>query len=112
MTDVIVVCDRCGKTVHGIHIEPSERDPIGGTSGYYNTAPLSPWANFANPGENILCDDCMFADPRYIAVYGDHRQDGWTDDEEEDLIHAGLCPECGGELDVCGHGADWFDEED
>lgn len=32
--------------------------------------------------------------------------DGWTDDEEEDLIRMGLCPECGADLDICGHGAD------
>lgn len=42
----------------------------------------------------------------------DELGDGWTDDEEENLIRDGICPECGAELDVCGHGADWFDEDE
>lgn len=37
------------------------------TAGYYLAAAFP---QFAHPGEIYICDDCMWADPRYIAVYG------------------------------------------
>lgn len=40
------------------------------------------------------CPVCMVVDDD---VWDDYDEDEeWTDDEEEDLIHAGICPECGG----------------
>ena len=60
------VCSRCRKAIEGF------RPPDGGmTAGYYHA--LS-WKKYANPGEVIICDDCMWADPRYIADYGDMRR--------------------------------------
>lgn len=37
------------------------------TMGYYLA---KGWLEFSNPGEEYICDDCMFKDPRYVAVYG------------------------------------------
>lgn len=59
---VIVVCNRCDKTVEGLRSEL-------GTSGFYNTENTI-WTQFANPDEKIVCDICMHLDPRYTAVYG------------------------------------------
>ncbi len=61
---VTVVCDRCKKTIHGMKNELA-------TGGFYEVGPTGKaWGEFANPGENIVCDDCMWHDPRYIAVHG------------------------------------------
>ena len=38
----------------------------------------------------------------------DEPYDDWSEDEEEDLIADSICPECGGDLDVCGHGIDLY----
>lgn len=71
MADITVVCDRCGKTVEGLH-SPATETSMGMTAGYYDTSG-QPWSDFVDPGERIICDDCMWADARYIAVYGDNR---------------------------------------
>lgn len=55
-------CDRCRKDVEGFIDEAS------GMSGGVYVA----WTEFTNPGEHIICDHCMWSDPRYIAVYGKH----------------------------------------
>lgn len=39
----------------------------------------------------------------------DDNDDGWTEEEEEDLIADGICPECGADLDLCGHGINLYD---
>lgn len=72
MRTVTVTCDRCGKTIEGLHF-PADPEPgsIGGTSGYYDTSGQT-WGQFAKPGEMTVCDACMWADPRYIAAYGHH----------------------------------------
>ena len=57
-------CDRCGKEVAKFE---QIRDEKTMTAGYYRG-----WTEFMNPGENIICDRCMWADPRYIAVHGEH----------------------------------------
>lgn len=62
--DVKVKCDRCGKSVEGMHMP----GPYGMTAGYYDTTGL-PWSKYANPGETKLCDNCMWADPRYQVDY-------------------------------------------
>lgn len=63
MANVTVTCDRCGREIEGWE----ETDPIGMTAGYYNVE--TGWPQFANPGEKVVCDQCMWADPRYQAVY-------------------------------------------
>jgi hypothetical protein len=71
MSDITVICDRCGKTVKGLHTPADTAKGIpGGTSGYYTVDLPSHWVLYADPGEKVICDDCMWADPRYIAVYG------------------------------------------
>jgi hypothetical protein len=61
--DNTVHCDRCKKEVEGFI------DEAGGMSaGVYVD-----WMDFFNPGEHIVCDACMWADPRYIAIYGVHK---------------------------------------
>jgi hypothetical protein len=29
--------------------------------------------------------------------------DDWSEEEIADMLDAGICPECGAELDICGH---------
>ena len=67
-----MTCDRCKKTFDGDKVETPEIAAAAYfTCGYYEVGPSAKaWGQFANPGENIVCDACMFADPRYIAVYG------------------------------------------
>jgi hypothetical protein len=58
-------CDRCKRDL-SVLIALSTEDM---TMGYYRA---KGWADFCNPGEQYICDCCMFKDPRYIAVYGEH----------------------------------------
>lgn len=39
------------------------------TAGYYDVS-AGDWSKFSDPHEDILCDACMWSDPRYKAVYG------------------------------------------
>jgi hypothetical protein len=57
-------CCRCQKLVENeVHV-------MGGmTAGYYDVRGNA-WEQFSNPGEDFICDACMWSDPRYIAVYG------------------------------------------
>lgn len=58
-----IQCDRCHEWVDGeVHENFS--------CGVYVTSGEGYWSRFANPGEDIVCDNCMWADPRYIALYG------------------------------------------
>lgn len=64
MSETNGLCDRCGKAIPHFSF-----DPTGGmTAGWYLTT--GGWGKFANPGERAVCDECMWSDPRYIAVYG------------------------------------------
>lgn len=56
-------CSRC-QTVLRHFVPPDECEM---TAGYYLA---SAWPQYANPGEIYICDACMWADPRYVAVYG------------------------------------------
>lgn len=58
--NVTVVCDRCRKTVEGM------RGPRY-TAGFYDA---EAWVKYTNPGEKIICDNCMWSDARYQADYG------------------------------------------
>jgi hypothetical protein len=55
-----IECSRCHAS---FHYNPNEKM----TAGFYTR---SGWEQFFDPGEEYLCDDCMFMDPRYIKVYG------------------------------------------
>lgn len=58
-----LICDRCKKPQPGAFVGQKVSggiyDVTGGT-----------WKAYANPGERLVCDTCMHADPRYCAVYG------------------------------------------
>ena len=58
-------CDR------GKHFVEATRD-LDVTMGGYDVSG-EPWSHFANEHEQFICDPCMFADPRYQAVYGVHQ---------------------------------------
>jgi len=67
--NVEVWCDRCGECVHGYWWREA-------TSGFYCLLPDAPreypWASFFSPDEVIICDACMWDDPRYQEAYGVH----------------------------------------
>lgn len=56
------ICDRCKQPFEGEEYQ-------GVTCGFYDVH-AKPWSDFANKGEQIVCDSCMHTDPRYVAVYG------------------------------------------
>lgn len=58
MSAIRVICNRCHRPVDGMKI------PGVATGGFYETIG-GPWAKYARPGENILCDECMWSDPDY-----------------------------------------------
>jgi len=68
MPSIEIICDRCGGVVEGLRFPATDGKP-GFTAGYYDTTGL-PWSEMANEGEQVVCDLCMWADPRYQAVYG------------------------------------------
>ena len=68
----LVPCDRCGKTLFN---RDFEEENFSATAGYYVTYPGSAWEKFADAHESRVCDACMFADPRYIAIHGIQKQD-------------------------------------
>ena len=59
-----IECSRCHKKVEGW------KDNIA-TAGFYIVQKGNYWSKYANEGEEYLCDECMFKEPRYIADYGD-----------------------------------------
>lgn len=65
-TQVTGPCDRCQQKFEGSRTEDA-------TAGFYDVTPTdSPagWDKFANPGERIVCDRCMWTDQRYVAAHG------------------------------------------
>jgi len=56
-----IKCDRCKQIKEGSVWED-------GSSGCYVVDDFL--GGFWNPGEHIVCDPCMWSDPRYIKVYG------------------------------------------
>ncbi len=72
---MIAPCDRCGERIEGYlnKVMLAEGVIIDVTSGYYDVTPTeieAGWDKLANPGERIICNRCMFTDPRYLEVYG------------------------------------------
>lgn len=61
--EVTIVCDRCKQEVKGLRTESC-------TAGFYDTKPGGCWRKYANPDEEVVCDECMWQDPRYVADYG------------------------------------------
>lgn len=56
-------CDRCKHKIADFTM------PVGGlTSGYYLVT-CETWREYGNKGEQIVCDDCMWHDPRYRRDY-------------------------------------------
>lgn len=88
--DVDETCDRCGDEIDGFSVVATreeleaegtdiperwdDRDefPIG-TSGYYRTSE-GQWAEYAEEGEEFLCDSCMQSDPGYQEDYPEVRK--------------------------------------
>lgn len=62
-------CDRCKKDFEGFR-------SLIFTAGYYDVSGNieSGWGKFRqSPYEQIVCDECMFKDPKFIAIYGTHK---------------------------------------
>lgn len=59
MKPVTVICERCEKIVEGLESDI-------GTAGFYRA---SGWAKYMDDDEQIVCDECMQSDPRYLADY-------------------------------------------
>ena len=66
-TEIDIVCDRCGKTVHGIIIEEPGVPKI--TGGYYDVTPPSAWGMFSLPDEQAVCDQCMWSNLEFQKMY-------------------------------------------
>ena len=63
--NVTIICDRCKNIVEG-YKSPDF------TGGYYVTSPDSYWNKYANEGENVLCDNCMWDSPEYQKDYSSY----------------------------------------
>ena len=62
-TDTTETCDRCGTAIDGVETDA-------GTAGFYRTHDGTPWAQYTDADEDVVCDPCMLTDPRYQADYG------------------------------------------
>lgn len=62
MTELDIVCDRCGKVIRIYRIDHW-------TAGAYDVSSPA-WRQFAREGERHVCTPCMHADPAYRALYG------------------------------------------
>lgn len=67
INEIEIVCDRCEKTVNGIVIEASAGIPKV-TGGFYDVTGTG-WNEFAREGEQMVCDSCMWCDPKYVERY-------------------------------------------
>lgn len=61
-SNIIVECSRCKQLVEGIKTKNA-------TGGFYEVS-SGVWHKYSNKEETILCDSCMWHDPRYIEIYG------------------------------------------
>lgn len=70
--NVTITCDRCSRTVEGVQDQfEFEGRKIDTTGGFYDVSEGS-WGQYALVGETKICDECMFADPKYQRIYGKH----------------------------------------
>jgi hypothetical protein len=90
MTDVNIVCDRCKQEIHGM------REP-GMTASFYDVTGL-PWSKFADSGEQVICDRCMWNDARYQADYG--VQHGTISNRR--IVKVTHCSACGEDHEAVG----------
>lgn len=65
MSLITVICSRCKEVLRDV----IKTDTF--TGGYYEVH-KGYWSKFAKPGEQILCDACMFKDEGYIEEFGKH----------------------------------------
>jgi hypothetical protein len=63
---IVIKCDRCQQEVSGIVGEINDRRYY--TGGFYDVSE-GRWSEFARNEERIVCDYCMFADPKYREMY-------------------------------------------
>jgi hypothetical protein len=75
-----VECSECG-----LWLAKSENH--GFTCGYYDTS-SGQWADYAKPGQTILCDRCMWATEGYQKVYGKVGGDDGVDKTEDILCES------------------------
>jgi hypothetical protein len=61
--EINVLCDRCKELIKG-------QKTATFTSGFYLVGPGHGWNRYSFPGEEYLCDKCMWTDPRYVTDYG------------------------------------------
>lgn len=70
--NVVVTCDRCGVNVEGLltfdYAGPCKNPTVQATGGFYLVKNPA-WAKYANEGEAVVCDTCMWRDERYLADY-------------------------------------------
>jgi ribosomal protein S26 len=66
MKEVTITCDRCGKVVRGLFHEDKEFGKI--TAGFYDVSDGF-WSHFKRWEEELVCDECMHACPKYKAIY-------------------------------------------
>ena len=59
--EITETCSRCGKIVLGW-------ESILGSAGFYRVD-KDPWFMYAQDGDSILCDSCMFGSPLYQENY-------------------------------------------
>lgn len=60
-------CDRCNENIEGLEAGV-------GTSGFYRADIGTAWSKYARPGEHVICDACMWADPAYQKDYPQPRK--------------------------------------
>jgi len=60
----MIHCDRCRRKADGFV------DADGTSGGCYDVSPGSFWDRYARPYESVICDRCMWCDPRWVADYG------------------------------------------
>ena len=60
MTGVEITCDRCKETIISIKTD-------GFTVGFYVRS--GTWGKYMNDDEEFICDNCMWADERYMADF-------------------------------------------
>jgi hypothetical protein len=69
----IIVCDRCGKDIHGVIIEAAEGLPKL-TAGFYDVSEGA-WHEFARGDyEKNVCDFCMWSDRNFTDKYPHNRK--------------------------------------